>query len=115
MDLARQINKKLDEIIEHNKERKAVELDFQDPNFTLNKVDSGEKVTKEMVLNKADEVYEGIIQDLNKLTKDGQNCRDMFTNDYYINDFAQDKLIAEEIRLNKMEECLAKQTKPENN
>ena len=46
MDLAREINKKLDEIIEHNKERKAVELDFQDPNFTLNDVKSGEKVTK---------------------------------------------------------------------
>ena len=38
-----------------------------------------------------------------------------FTNQYYVNDFSQDKLIAEEIRLNKMEECLAKQNKPENN
>ena len=115
MTSAREINEKLDEIIRHNRERKAVELDFQDPSFTINDVNTGGKVTKEMVLNKADEVYEVIIGDLNKLTHSGQNCRDMFTNPYYVNDFSQDKLIAEEIRLNKMEECLAKQNKPENN
>ena len=115
MTSAREINEKLDAILRYNQERKAVELGYQDPNFTLNDTDTGEKVTKEMVLNKADEVYEVIIEDLNKLTNDGQNCRDLFTNQYYINDFAQDKLIAEEIRLNKMEDCLAKQNKPENN
>ena len=85
MTLAREINEKLDAILRHNQERKAVELDFQDPNFTLNDVSSGEQVTKEMVLNKADEVYEVIIKDLNKLTHSGQHCRDMFTNDYYVN------------------------------
>jgi hypothetical protein len=115
MNLAREINEKLDAILRHNQERKAVELDFQDPDFTLNKVDTGEKVTKEMVLNKADEVYNIIVDDLNKLTREGKNCRDLFTNDYYVNDTSQDKLIAEEIRLNKMEVCLAQQKKPENN
>ena len=76
MNLAREINEKLDEILRHNQERKAVELDFQDPNFTINDVSSGEQVTKEMVLNKADEVYEVIIEDLKKITNSGQNCRD---------------------------------------
>ena len=114
MNLAREINEKLDAILRHNQERKAVELDFQDPNFTLNKVDSKEKVTKEMVLNKADEVYEGIIGDLNKLTHDGKNCRDIFSNDYYVNDFAQDKKITEEIRANKLATEEAKQN-AENN
>ena len=115
MNLAREINEKLDEILRHNRERKEVELDFQDPSFTMNDVNSGEQVTKEMVLNKADEVYEVIIENLNKLTREGKNCRDIFTNQYYINDFSQDKLIAKEMRLNKIEACLAEQNKPENN
>ena len=40
---------------------------------------------------------------------DGDEFRDMFTNDYYINDFSQDKIIAEEIRANKLKEELDKQ------
>ena len=114
MTLASEINEKLDEIIRHNKEREAVELDYQDPNFTLNDVNTGEKVTKEMVLNKADEVYEVIIGDLNKLTGDGERVRNIFTNQYYINDFSQDKKIGEEIRANKMKAEQTKQ-KSENN
>lgn len=114
MNLAREINEKLDEITRHNQERKAVELDFQDPSFTLNSMESGEQVTKEMVLNKADEVYEVMIEDLNKITNSGQNCRDIFTNQYYINDFSQDKVIAEEMRANKLSIEEAKQNKHNN-
>ena len=114
MNLAREINEKLDEILRHNQERKAVELDFQDPNFTINDVSSGEQVTKEMVLNKADEVYEVIIEDLNKITNSGQNCRDLFTNQYYINDMSQDHLIAEEMRANKLATEEAKQRSANN-
>ena len=114
MTLASEINEKLDEIIRHNKEREAVELDYQDPNFTLNDVNTGEKVTKEMVLNKADEVYEVIIEDLNKLTRSGENCRDVFTNDYYVNDMSQDKKISEEIRANKLAIEEAKQKNANN-
>jgi len=114
MTSAREINEKLDEIIRHNRERKAVELDYADPDFTLEDANTGKKVTKEMVLNKADEVYEVIIKDLNKLTHSGQHCRDMFTNDYYVNDFAQDKIIAEEIRENKMKAEQARQNSENN-
>lgn len=114
MDLAREINKKLDEIIEHNKERKAVELDFQDPNFTLNDVKSGEKVTKEMVLNKADEVKDQIVDELNKLTLNGERGRNIFQNDYYVNDMSQDRAIAEEIRENKIKTEQAKQNHQNN-
>ena len=114
MTSAREINEKLDEIIRHNRERKAVELDYADPDFTLEDVNTGKKVTKEMVLNKADEVYEVIIKDLNKLTHSGQHCRDIFTNDYYINDMSQDKKIAEEIRANKLAVEEAKQKNANN-
>jgi len=92
----------------------AVESDFQDPSFTINDVNTGEKVTKEMVLNKADEVYEVIIENLNKLTGDGQKVRDMFTNPYYVNDFSQDKKITEEIRANKLATEEAKQRNANN-
>ena len=115
MTLASEINKKLDEILRHRQELEMVERDYKDPNFTLEDSKTGEIVTKEKVLNKADEVYTQIIEDLNKLTNDGKNAKDLFTNQYYINDLTQDKLIAEEIRLNKMEACLAKQNNPENN
>ena len=115
MNLASEINKKLDEITRHNKELAMVERDYKDPKFSLEDAKTGEKVTKEMVLNKADEIQSQLIEDLNKLTNGGKNAKDLFTNQYYINDFSQDKLIAEEIRLDKMEKCLAEQNKPENN
>ena len=35
MTSAREINEKLDEIIGHNREREAVELDYADPDITL--------------------------------------------------------------------------------
>ena len=92
----------------------AVESDFQDPNFTIKDANTGEKVTKEMVLNKADEVYEVIIKNLNKLTDDGKRVRDLFTNHYYVNDFSQDKKITEEIRANKLATEEAKQNSENN-
>jgi len=114
MNLAREINEKLDEILRHKQEINAVELDYQDPDFVLEDAKTGEKVTKEMVLNKAGEVYEGIIEDLNKITNSGQNCRDLFTNQYYINDMSQDHLIADEIRANKLAIEEAKQLNANN-
>lgn len=115
MNLASEINQKLDEILRHQKDLEQVNKDYKDPNFNLEDAKTGEQVTKEMVLNKADEIYTQIIKDLNKLTNNGKNCRDLFTNQYYVNNIMEDKIIAEEIRLNKMEECLAKQDNPENN
>ena len=67
------------------------------------------------MLNTAQDQYDQIISELNKITNNGQNVRNIFDNQVYINDMLQDKLIAEEIKLNKMEECLAKQNNPENN
>lgn len=109
MSLAREINKKLDEIIEHNKQVNAVNKDYDDPEFSMNNADTGEKVTKKMVLNKAKEVYEGIVSDLNKLTNDGKNCRNIFDNPYYINDMGEDKRVTEEMERNKLNIEKAKQ------
>jgi hypothetical protein len=66
------------------------------------------------VLNKAQRIKDQIINDLNKLTRDGKNCRDVFTNEYYINDVMQDKEIAEQNRANKLFNNLDKQQAEEN-
>jgi len=109
MSLAREINEKLDEIIEYKKQLDAVNNDFKKPDFKINDVNSGGEVTKEMVLNRATEIYDQIISDLNKLTNDGKNCRNIFDNPYYVNDMGEDRRIAEEIRENKLKVEQAKQ------
>ena len=109
MSLAREINKKLDEIIEHNKQLIAVNKDYNDPDFSMNNANTGDLVTKEMVLNKAKEIKDQIICDLNKLTNDGKNCRNIFDNPYYVNDMGEDRRIAEEIKRNKLNIEQAKQ------
>ena len=114
MSLAKQINNKLDEILLHNETLIELEEDFKDPDFDLVEEKTGEKVTKEIVLNKAQKIKDQIIEDLNKLTNDGQNIRDTFTNDYYVNDVMQDKEIAEQNRANKLFNNLDKQQAEEN-
>ena len=88
--------------------------DFDNPEFGLEDAETGEKVTKEIVLNKAQKIKDQIIEDLNKLTRNGQNCRDMFTNDYYVNDVMQDREIAEQERANKLFANLDAQVAEEN-
>jgi len=41
-----------------------------------------------------DDSIANIISDLNKLTHNGTNIKDQFTNDYYINDIGEDKRCA---------------------
>ena len=114
MSTAKEINNKLDEIILHNRTLVELEKDFKDPDFDLVEEETGEKVTKEIVLNKAQKIKDQIIEDLNKLTRNGQNIRDTFTNDYYVNDIMQDKEIAEQDRANKLFNELDKQKAEEN-
>ena len=114
MTSASEINKKLDEIIVIQNQISELQSDLPD-NATINYLGGGKAVTKEFAISKGREQLLEIENNLNELTHSGQHCKDMFTNHYYINDFAQDKIIAEEMRLNKMEACLAKQENPENN
>tara|TARA_R110000751_G_scaffold136717_1_gene239765 strand:- start:79 stop:423 length:345 start_codon:yes stop_codon:yes gene_type:complete len=109
MNLAREINNKLDEILLHKETLVELEKDYEDPDFDLVEEETGEKVTKEIVLNKAKIIKDQIIEDLNKLTNNGQNIKDIFTNEYYVNDVMQDKEIAEENRANKLFNELGKQ------
>ena len=81
MNLAREINNKLDEILLHQETLRELEEDYKDPDFDLVDEKTGEKVTKEIVLNKAEKIRLQIIEDLNKITNNGNNVRDLFTND----------------------------------
>ena len=108
MTSARDINKKLDEIIVIQNQISELQNDLPD-NATLNDTGSGKTVTKEFVISKGREQLLEIENDLNQITNSGQNCRDVFTNQFYINDPIQDKLIAKEIRENKLNKELDKQ------
>ena len=108
MTSARDINKKLDEIIVIQNQISELQNDLPD-NATLNDTGSGKTVTKEFVISKGREQLLEIENDLNQITNSGQNCRDIFTNQYYVNDLSQDKIITEEIRANKLKEELDKQ------
>jgi len=114
MTLAKEINEKLDAILSAMDELRELEVEIDDDLEFENK-ETGQIVTKEIVLNKGQEDIEQIKADLNKITNDGKNVKNIFDNQFYINDMIQDKVIADEIRLNKMEECLSKQNNPENN
>lgn len=114
MNLARQINNKLDKILLHQETLRELEEEYKDPDFGLVDEKTGEKVTKEIVLNKAQEQYDQIIGDLNQITNNGNNVRDLFTNDYYINDVIQDKEIAEKNKVNKFKNEIQKQIESNN-
>jgi len=101
MTLAKEINKKLDEILLVRSQMK--ELDELAPDAQLNNTETGKQVTKEIVLNKGREQLAQIKEELKTITNEGKRGRDLFTNPYYVNDRLLDKHIAEEIRLNKIE------------
>jgi ribosomal protein L15 len=86
MNLARQINKYLDEILEINKVR----------DDKLKKHCS--KLEQEDIEDLSDGEITKREQEINKITNNGQNIRDIFTNDYYINDVMQDREIREKIQ-----------------
>ncbi len=87
MNLARKINKKLDEIISLNQSIEEFNKEI-DVGGEVKNTATGEIVTKEKALNKAKGIRDQIISDLNQMTNNGQNAKDLFTNKYYINDLS---------------------------
>ena len=75
-NLAREINEKLDDLINLYEEYRALR----------NKASSKTKNIKE-----AEEVISLVHNDINKITNNGKNIRDIFTNEFYVNDLTQDK------------------------
>ena len=100
MSLARDINKKLDEIIDIKKELIKLKKELK-AGAKLTTLATGKTASKDEAL----EVVHGMIDDLkahlNKLTNNGQNIRGIFNNEFYINDMLQDKKILKESRKRK--------------
>lgn len=84
MNLAKQINKKLDEILNIRAEIKAI----------------GGSPNKDS-LRLSDEMINQIKGELNEITNNGLNVKEIFTNKYYINDAMQDR---ELVKLEKRQE-----------
>jgi len=98
MSLAREINKKLDEIIVLKDSIEEFKKEIES-GASVKNVETGEEVSKEKALNKAQEIMSQIETDLNKITNNGKNCRDLFTNEYYVNNMMLDKETREDNNL----------------
>tara|TARA_B100000085_G_C18506489_1_gene497750 strand:+ start:575 stop:913 length:339 start_codon:yes stop_codon:yes gene_type:complete len=95
MSLAKEINEKLDELLKIESEIKLVNAEITDEEILTN-VHTGEKVGKKEVIETAHNMRVQIKEDLSNLTNEGRNVKDIFTNKFYVNDFMQDKICAEE-------------------
>ena len=96
MSLSKEINKKLDEIIDIKAELIKLKKELSS-GAKLKNIQTGKSATKEDAVK----VVEGMIDDLKahlaKLTNNGQNVRGVFDNEFYINDMLQDQQIVKEL------------------
>ena len=92
MSLANNINDKLDEILKLRAEINRMKKDLN-KNQTLINMKTGESATQEDALNIVEEIINQLKDDINELTNHGKNIRDIFTNQFYINDIMEDKRI----------------------
>ena len=97
MSLAREVNEKLDEILALREEIKHLD-EHEAADAILVNPETGDKLTKEEALKCAEGVVDKLKDSLNTLTNKGQNIRDIFTNQFYINDMTQDKIISEQMK-----------------
>ena len=97
MSLAKEINKKLDEIIDIKAELIKLRKELSS-GAKMTNIKTGKSATK----GDAIKVVEGMIDDLKthlaNLTNNGQNVRGIFDNEFYINDMLQDKQIVKELQ-----------------
>ena len=92
MTLANNINDKLDEILKLRAEINRMKKDLNN-NVPLVNLETGKKATQQDALNLVEKIITQLKNDINKLTNNGQNVKDIFTNNFYINDNMEDKRI----------------------
>jgi hypothetical protein len=90
MNLARQINQKLDEMLEIRDQLKKLRAQRRQ-GLVVNNIETGKPVSDEEIINRVTELKQELITELNQITNNGSNAKDIFTNKYYINDTMQDK------------------------
>ena len=94
MSLAKEVNEHLDNILAIRAEIRRMEVEIKD-NQTLTNKQTGEQMEKKEVIQFVENTINDIKKDLNKITNNGDNVKEIFTNKYYVNDFGQDKEIAQ--------------------
>lgn len=94
MNTAREINNRLDEILMLRAEIRKMDAEITN-DVVLNNITTGEKTNKAGALRVVETMIDQIKSDINKITNNGLNVKNIFTNNYYVNDFLQDKEIAE--------------------
>jgi hypothetical protein len=92
MNIQKKINKKLDEILKFRAEIKRMDDEVKDGE-EVNDLQTGDKTDKEGALRVVEGMIDQIKEEINSLTNNGKNVKDIFTNIYYINDMMQDKEI----------------------
>jgi hypothetical protein len=83
--LAKEINERLDQILDIRSEIKRMNADLTD-DVQLNNMQTGEPTTKLEAIDIVEGMVEAIKEELNQITNNGKNVKDIFTNKYYIND-----------------------------
>tara|TARA_X000001036_G_scaffold105531_1_gene98628 strand:+ start:355 stop:732 length:378 start_codon:yes stop_codon:yes gene_type:complete len=97
MTIAKDINDKLDEMLKLRAEIRVMDSELDDDQV-LNNVQTGEQTNKAGAIEVAEDMIDQIKIDLNKITNNGLNVKEIFTNNYYVNDFMQDREIARQIK-----------------
>lgn len=95
MNIAKQINEKLDEIIKFRSEMKKMDEEISDDQVIKN-IETGKNTDKQGAFRVVEGMIDQIKQEINDLSNNGKNVKDIFTNKYYINDTMQDRECAEE-------------------
>jgi len=93
MSIAKNINNRLDDILAIRAEIRRMKAELSDDQTLLSQ--TGERMTKGEVIEFVEQTINTIKKDLNKITNNGENVKEIFTNKFYVNDLMQDR----EIRL----------------
>ena len=94
MSLAKEVNEHLDNILAIHAEIRKMDAEIKDDQTLTNKK-TGETMRKQEVISYIENTINDIKNELNKITNNGTNVKEIFTNKYYINDVMQDKEIAQ--------------------
>lgn len=100
MNIAKRINNRLDHILELRAEMRKMDAEIDDDQI-LNNISTGEKTNKEGAFKLVEAQINEIKKELNEITNNGLNVKEIFTNKYYVNDSMQDREIVAEINANK--------------
>ncbi|MGY8927078.1 MAG: hypothetical protein ACKVJC_07265, partial [Flavobacteriales bacterium] len=81
---------RLDEILSLRAEIKKMDAEITDDQV-LNNLTTGEKTDKGGALRVVEAMIDQIKSDLNTITNNGLNVKEIFTNQFYVNDLLQDR------------------------